>query len=223
MAYYSQYTAAISKPLVTIDQVLKEKDDEIVKLRQRIFQLEQINASLNLRVHQLESSISVQAAHEHQLAVLAENREFSVTPVEEPGVSVIPRQTPKPKKLIFARVALKPVTTVVNVKVAHIRPEYDNLEEWMDQSNHVYIGRSEIVFINRARFPKVESVWANPYKVDKNGLEYCLVLYESWLRDKLEREGVEEFMKLKGKTLGCWCKPKRCHGDIIIKLLEELA
>ncbi len=21
--------------------------------------------------------------------------------------------------------------------------------------------------------------------------------------------------ELKGKTLGCWCKPKRCHGDIL--------
>ena len=213
MAYYSQYTAAISEPLVTIDQVLKEKDDEIVKLRQRIFQLEQINASLNLRMHQLESSTSVQ---EHQLAVLTENCEFSVTPVEEPGVIHL-----KTKKLKI-KLGRTVVTSVVNVKVAHIRPEYDNLEEWMKVPNHVYIGRSGIVFINQARFPKVESVWANPYKVDKNGLEYCLVLYESWLRDKLEREGVEEFVKLKGKTLGCWCKPKRCHGDIIIKLLEEL-
>ena len=26
---------------------------------------------------------------------------------------------------------------------------------------------------------------------------------------------------VKGKRLGCWCKPNKCHGDIIIKLLNE--
>ena len=24
--------------------------------------------------------------------------------------------------------------------------------------------------------------------------------------------------ELKGKTLGCWCKPNNCHGDILIEL-----
>lgn len=23
-------------------------------------------------------------------------------------------------------------------------------------------------------------------------------------------------------VLGCWCKPKACHGDVIIKLWKEL-
>ncbi len=31
----------------------------------------------------------------------------------------------------------------------------------------------------------------------------------------------EELMKLKGKNLGCWCKPEGCHGDVLIKILEE--
>jgi len=30
-----------------------------------------------------------------------------------------------------------------------------------------------------------------------------------------------EFLKLKGKRLGCWCKPKGCHGDVIVELLED--
>jgi hypothetical protein len=25
-----------------------------------------------------------------------------------------------------------------------------------------------------------------------------------------------------GKNLGCWCKPEKCHGDILIKIIEEL-
>ncbi len=27
--------------------------------------------------------------------------------------------------------------------------------------------------------------------------------------------------KLKGKRLGCWCHPDKCHGDILVELLEE--
>jgi hypothetical protein len=28
--------------------------------------------------------------------------------------------------------------------------------------------------------------------------------------------------ELKGKKLGCWCKPQACHGDILTKLIELL-
>lgn len=27
--------------------------------------------------------------------------------------------------------------------------------------------------------------------------------------------------ELKGKVLGCWCKPKSCHGDILARVAEE--
>ena len=27
--------------------------------------------------------------------------------------------------------------------------------------------------------------------------------------------------ELKGKVLGCWCKPKPCHGDMLIELIEN--
>jgi hypothetical protein len=28
--------------------------------------------------------------------------------------------------------------------------------------------------------------------------------------------------ELKGKTLGCWCKPKLCHGDVYVELINNL-
>lgn len=28
--------------------------------------------------------------------------------------------------------------------------------------------------------------------------------------------------ELKGKTLGCWCKPECCHGDVLINLLKKM-
>lgn len=27
--------------------------------------------------------------------------------------------------------------------------------------------------------------------------------------------------ELEGKTLGCFCKPEKCHGDILLELLSE--
>lgn len=26
--------------------------------------------------------------------------------------------------------------------------------------------------------------------------------------------------ELRGKTLGCWCRPKACHGDVLVELLK---
>ena len=118
--------------------------------------------------------------------------------------------------------------SVVNVKVKSIRPKYENLSEWMKDENNVYIGRAGIVFIEKVRFPKIKSEWANPFKVKKegregkDGRENCLIEYEEYIRGKIKKEGIEELKKLKGKVLGCWCKPEKCHGDILLKLIEEL-
>lgn len=30
----------------------------------------------------------------------------------------------------------------------------------------------------------------------------------------------DAYRELRGKTLGCFCKPKRCHGDIYVMLIE---
>ncbi len=32
---------------------------------------------------------------------------------------------------------------------------------------------------------------------------------------------IEDIEELRGKTLGCWCRPGRCHGDVLIELLRE--
>ena len=31
----------------------------------------------------------------------------------------------------------------------------------------------------------------------------------------------DDLDELKGKILGCWCKPNKCHGDVLIKLLKN--
>lgn len=114
--------------------------------------------------------------------------------------------------------------SVVNVKVAHIRPKYQNLKEWTQDPNNVYIGRRGIVFVQKERYPKRNSIWANPYRVGRDGGRVeVLNKYQKYLRSKLEASSSlrEQLLSLKGKNLGCWCHPQPCHGDILLKLIEE--
>src|SRR3989344_1262105 len=114
-------------------------------------------------------------------------------------------------------------TKVVNVKVKYIRPEYQNLREWCEGEANVYIGRKGVVFVNKTRYPKHNSVWSNPYKItNRESREDVLKKYREYIINKIELEGLhEKLLELKGKNLGCWCKPEECHGDILVSLIEE--
>lgn len=119
---------------------------------------------------------------------------------------------------------------VVNVKVAFIRPEYKNLKEWTNDENNIYIGRAGVVFIKnddgkKERFPKVKSMFCNPFKVGKDGTrEEVIKKYKKYLIEKLKNNSNfrKEFIKLKDKNLGCWCHPEKCHGDVILKILKKV-
>ena len=116
-------------------------------------------------------------------------------------------------------------TQVVNVSVKNIRPEYSNLHQWIqDKDNNIYIGRSRVVFIDGIRYPFENSIWSNPYKItDTQSREQVLELYYEYIKKKIEKEPmlVDELIKLKGKKLGCWCKPEKCHGDILLDLIKQ--
>lgn len=112
------------------------------------------------------------------------------------------------------------MTEVVNVKVAYIRPRYKNLKEWMEDPNNIYIGRAGIVFIDSERYPKKASLWANPFKGGERSK--CIEQYRDYIVKRIETEGLhDELGKLKGKRLGCWCKPENCHGDVLVDLIQK--
>ncbi len=67
------------------------------------------------------------------------------------------------------------------------------------------------------------SKWGNPYSHKEGTLAEEVVgsraeaiqKYEEYL---LSNEDLMiDLPKLRGKILGCWCKPKSCHGDILLK------
>jgi len=71
---------------------------------------------------------------------------------------------------------------------------------------NVYIGRG--------------TVWGNPFKIGKDGTrKEVLDKYEKWV--VTQPKIIESLHLLKGKILGCWCKPYPCHGDILVRLIDE--
>jgi len=67
------------------------------------------------------------------------------------------------------------------------------------------------------------SKWGNPYSHKEGTLAEEVVRsrseaiknYEEYLLSN--EELMRSLPELKGKVLGCWCKPKSCHGDILLK------
>ena len=53
----------------------------------------------------------------------------------------------------------------------------------------------------------------------------AIAKFESYARDAIERSPKfrEAVKGLHGKVLGCWCAPKACHGDVLLKLAAELS
>jgi len=80
----------------------------------------------------------------------------------------------------------------------------------------VYIGRASKRFGPASKF-------ANPFWMENEGKrEEVIEKFRSWLWQEIKEGRItkEELLKLDGKRLGCYCKPKNCHGDIIVKAIE---
>lgn len=87
---------------------------------------------------------------------------------------------------------------------------------------HVYVGRT-----NRGAIG-----FGNPFRVSEFGHGKCIRMFRHWLRTG-ESQGCSSATQdrrlwilrrvhtLRGKTLGCFCKPKPCHGDVLAWLAER--
>lgn len=64
------------------------------------------------------------------------------------------------------------------------------------------------------------SKWGNPFSIGKDGTrEEVISKYEMYIMDK--RDLIDALPELVGKTLGCWCAPNACHGDILKVMVED--
>ena len=74
---------------------------------------------------------------------------------------------------------------------------------------HVYIGRG--------------SAFGNPYVIGKDGSRAEVIeKYKKWFYKRIKNQRfLKQVLALKGETLGCYCFPAPCHGDIIIEFLNN--
>jgi len=69
------------------------------------------------------------------------------------------------------------------------------------------------------------SDFGNPFKLEEDGGEYTRKESVEAYREYFHAESNADLRErareeLAGKTLGCWCKPKACHGDVIKAFLD---
>jgi hypothetical protein len=82
------------------------------------------------------------------------------------------------------------------------------------------------VYIGRARPGlKVEGsdgYFGNPYHVEPHGREVAISLFKSYFHRRIKIDPVFRLrvLALRGKSLGCYCKPQDCHGDVIVEWIE---
>lgn len=66
------------------------------------------------------------------------------------------------------------------------------------------------------------SKWSNKFIIGQDGdREEVIKKDEDW---RIIGEGqylLKDLHELKNKTLGCWCKPKRCHCDTLVLLVDN--
>lgn len=74
-----------------------------------------------------------------------------------------------------------------------------------DDCDHaVYIGRP--------------SKWGNPFTLGVDGTRSEVIAkFENYLKRKPTLVNQAK-LELKGKDLACFCSPKKCHGDILLKI-----
>lgn len=83
------------------------------------------------------------------------------------------------------------------MKVVHCKKEKYN----------IYIGRP--------------SKWGNPFLIGRDGTrEEVIEKYRQWILTQPQL--MNDLKELKNKTLGCWCRPLLCHGDVLVELVNQL-
>lgn len=66
--------------------------------------------------------------------------------------------------------------------------------------------------------------YSNPYKIGTDGtreevVDKFRIYFFARIKDDLNFK--EKVDKLDGRILGCWCKPRLCHGDIYVEYFGD--
>ncbi|MBP0942624.1 DUF4326 domain-containing protein [Pseudomonas alliivorans] len=82
------------------------------------------------------------------------------------------------------------------------------------------LGHSYDIYIGRG------TLWGNPYQIGAEGTRDEVIAKYAYDFErrfvKLPEQFDANIEKLRGKTLGCHCKPAACHGDVIAHYLNSM-
>ena len=88
-----------------------------------------------------------------------------------------------------------------------------DVRQWKLNEKNVYIGRKKDIF--------ERSKWANPYRITRtNGRKQAVLKFVQYLRSNTSL--LKDIHQLKGANRGCWCVPKLCHANILLKLTKYI-
>lgn len=68
------------------------------------------------------------------------------------------------------------------------------------------------------------SKWGNPFPMKTNSEQErvrVIKMYAEWIQLPEQQHLLDDLESLRGKTLGCFCAPLACHGNVLIALLKE--
>jgi len=96
----------------------------------------------------------------------------------------------------------------------------------IDYTRVVHCKKENTMFIGRP------SKWGNPFTHISDGKTLAkfvvssrteaIEAYRKWITNGDGMYLLKDLHELKDKILGCWCKPKSCHGDILVELVKKL-
>ena len=125
---------------------------------------------------------------------------------------------------------------IVTRAVEQVKPDYEWTEDELKRKAIVEAGgvvvanmhqeadRALLTWARKTdRFVRIDrnSDWGNPFEMGKDGdRDTVCESYEIFFPRKFSLHN--RIDELKGKVLGCWCYPARCHGMYLIAKIEEV-
>lgn len=124
---------------------------------------------------------------------------------------------------------------IVTRAVEAVKPEYQWTEDELNRRAIVESGGTVVANLHQdtdrallawarktERFERIDrnSEWGNPFELGPDGdRDTVCDSYEIYFGRKYSLH--ERVLGLKGKVLGCWCYPQRCHGDHLVEMVQD--
>lgn len=126
-------------------------------------------------------------------------------------------------KALAEHSAKQPVPVAAPSTVAHfnsVKQFWDSKTQRWTKPGLVYMGRA----MPHLNLNLPASPFANPFRIDKDtddARTVAIELYAEWILNPKQAHLLRQIDSLRGQILVCWCFPRHCHCDVIVKLLRD--